>query len=160
MRMVVLFAALAAVILPLAPPASYAQEGQGFAAEGIPAVPLPDAPVVYDTAAGQRIRVSVVTDGLTYPWGLAFLPDGRILVTERLGTLRQIRDGTLDPAPVAGVPEVFTGGPLAGLMDVAAHPRFGENRFVYLTYSKPTAEGSTVALARGRFEGGGPVRSP
>ena len=154
MRMVVLFAALAAVILPLAPPASYAQEGQGFAAEGIPAVPLPDAPVVYDTAAGQRIRVSVVTDGLTYPWGLAFLPDGRILVTERLGTLRQIRDGTLDPAPVAGVPEVFTGGPLAGLMDVAAHPRFGENRFLYLTYSKPTAEGSTVALARGRFEGG------
>ncbi len=117
MRMVVLFAALAAVILPLAPPASYAQEGQGFAAEGIPAVPLPDAPVVYDTAAGQRIRVSVVTDGLTYPWGLAFLPDGRILVTERLGTLRQIRDGVLDPAPIAGVPEVYTEGPLAGLMD-------------------------------------------
>ena len=135
------------------PPASYAQEGQGFAAEGIPAVPLPDAPVVYDTAAGQRIRVSVVTDGLTYPWGLAFLPDGRILVTERLGTVRQIRDGVLDPTPIAGVPEVYTGGPLAGLMDVAAHPRFAENRFVYLTYSKPTESGSTVALARGRFEG-------
>ena len=153
-RSALLLAALTTLSLAAAP-ASHAQERQAqpFAAEGIPAVPLPDAPVVYDTAAGQRIRVSVVADGLTYPWGLAFLPDGRVLVTERLGTLRQIRDGALDPAPVAGVPEVYTGGPLAGLMDVAAHPRFAENRFVYLTYSKPTADGSTVALARGRFEG-------
>ena len=55
---------LLALALPAAP-ASYAQGGQGFAAEGIPAVPLPDAPVVYDTAAGQRIRVSVVTEGLS-----------------------------------------------------------------------------------------------
>ena len=139
----------------LAPPAPDAQERepQPFAAQGIPAVPLPDAPLVYDTAAGERIRVSVVTTGLTYPWGLAFLPDGGVLVTERLGTLRQIRDGVLDPTPIAGVPEVYAEAPLAGLMDVAAHPRFAENRFVYLTYSKPTESGSTVALARGRFEG-------
>ncbi len=145
----------AATLALLAPPAPYAQqpEPQPFAAQGIPAVPLPDAPVTYDTAAGERIRVSVVTTGLTYPWGLAFLPDGGVLVTERLGTLRQIRDGVLDPTPIAGVPEVYTEAPLAGLMDVAAHPRFAENRFVYLTYSKPTASGSTVALARGRFEG-------
>ncbi len=154
-RSALLLAGLTTLAL-MAPSAPNAQEAQAqpFAAEGIPAVPLPDAPVVYDTAAGLRIRVSVVTDGLTYPWGLAFLADGHVLVTERLGTLRQIRDGVLDPAPVAGVPEVFTGGPLAGLMDVAAHPRFAENRFVYLTYSKPTGSGSTVALARGRFEGG------
>ncbi len=158
-RAAVLLLTATTLALP-APPALYAQAGQGFAAEGIPAVPLPDAPVVYDTAAGQRIRVSVVADGLTYPWGLAFLPDGRILVTERLGTLRQIRDGVLDPTPLAGVPEVYTGGPLAGLMDVAAHPRFAENRFVYLTYSKPTESGSTVALARGPLRGRGPVRGP
>ena len=147
---------LTATLALLAPPAPYAQERepQPFAAQGIPAVPLPDAPVVHDTAAGQRIRVSVVADGLTYPWGLAFLPDGSVLVTERLGTLRRIRDGILDPTPIAGVPEVHTEAPLAGLMDVAAHPRFAENRFVYLTYSKPTGSGSTVALARGRFEGG------
>ena len=139
----------------LAPPAPHAQvpEPQPFAAQGIPAVALPDAPVVYDTAAGERIRVSVVTAGLTYPWGLAFLPDGGVLVTERLGTLRQIRDGVLDPTPIAGVPEVSTAAALAGLMDVAVHPRFAENRLVYLTYSKPTPDGSTVALARGRFEG-------
>ena len=139
----------------LAPPAPHAQvpEPQPFAAQGIPAVALPDAPVVYDTAAGERIRISVVTAGLTYPWGLAFLPDGGVLVTERLGTLRQIRDGVLDPTPIAGVPEVSTAAALAGLMDVAVHPRFAENRLVYLTYSKPTPDGSTVALARGRFEG-------
>ena len=146
---------IATTLALLAPPAPDAQEPepQPFAAQGIPAVPLPDAPLVYDTAAGERIRVSVVTTGLTYPWGLAFLPDGGVLVTERLGTLRQIRDGVLDPTPIAGVPEVHTEAPLTGLMDVAAHPRFAENRFVYLTYSKPTENGSTVALARGRFEG-------
>ena len=155
LRPVALFVT-AAALAPSAPaaPAAQAPEPTPFAAEGIPRVPLPDAPVVYDTAAGQRIRVSVVTAGLTYPWGLAFLPDGSLLVTERLGTLRQVRGGVLDPTPIAGVPEVHTEAVLAGLMDVAAHPRFAENRFVYLTYSKATAGGSTVALARGRFEGG------
>lgn len=126
---------------------------QPFSAEGIPGVPLPDPPVEYDTAEGQRIRVSVVADGLTYPWGFAFLPDGRVLVTERLGTLRVIRDGVLDPTPLAGVPEVHTGQALAGMMDVAVHPAFAENRWVYLTYSKPTENGSVVALARGRLDG-------
>ena len=128
-------------------------EPQPFAADGIPSVPLPDEPVVYETAQHQPIRVSVVATGLTYPWGFAFLPDGSVLVTERLGTLRQIRDGVLDPTPIPGVPEVSTEAALAGLMDVAAHPGFAENRLVYLTYSKPTPSGSTVALARGRFEG-------
>ena len=125
-----------------------------FSAGGLPAVPFPDAPVVYDTAEGQRIRVAVVTTGLTYPWGLAFLPDGSILVTERLGSLRRIRDGVLDPTPIAGVPEVSTGPALSGLMDVAVHPRFAENRLVYLTYSKPRRfTGDRVALARARLEG-------
>ena len=129
-------------------------EPEPFAAEGIPAVPLPDAPREYDTASGQRIRVVVVAEGLDYPWGLAFLPDGSLLVTERLGTLRRIRDGAVDPDPIAGVPEVFTESPLGGLMDVALHPAFTDNQFVYLTYSKPVDDGSRIALARGRFEGG------
>ena len=129
------------------------QREEPFSAEGIPAVPLPDPPVDYDTAEGQRVRVSVVADGLTYPWGFAFLPDGSVLVTERLGTLRVIRDGVLEPVPLGGVPEVYTGQALAGLMDVAVHPAFSENRWVYLTYSKPTETGSTVALARGRLDG-------
>src|SRR5262245_42604732 len=66
--------------------------------------PLPKLPMDFDTGEGQRIRVSVVSRGLTYPFSLAFLPDGVILVTERTGKLRVIRNGVLDPQPVSGVP--------------------------------------------------------
>ena len=139
----------------LTPPTFGAQPRQQnvFAANGIPPVPLPDTPVVFDTAEGQRIRVVVVAKGLSHPWGLALLPNGNMLVTERSGSLRLIRDGVLDPTPIPGVPEVFTKVNLAGLMDVALHPQFSQNEFVYLTYSKPTESGATVALARGRFDG-------
>ena len=123
------------------------------APSGIPAVPLPDKPVVYDTAEGQRIRVVVVTRGLSHPWSLAFLPDGSMLVTERTGQLRIIRNGVLDPQPLAGLPAVRAQG-LSGLMDVALHPQFAENRLVYLTYTKPLqGTQNTLALARGRFDG-------
>ncbi len=125
-----------------------------FTAAGIPFVPLPDPPVDFGTAEGQGIRVSVVADGLTYPWGFAFLPDGRILVTERLGTVRVINDGQLEEAALAGVPEVHTEQALAGLMDVSIHPDFAQNRWVYLTYSKSSGNGSVVTLARGRLDGG------
>jgi aldose sugar dehydrogenase len=67
------------------------------APQGIPAVPLPEAPVVYDTAEGQKIRVSVVVRGLANPWSLVWLPDGSLLVTERPGRLRVVRAGVLDP---------------------------------------------------------------
>ena len=140
-------------ILPLS--ARAGQLDEPFAAGGIEAVPLPDPPVVYGTAEGQGIRVSVMTAGLTYPWGFAFLPDGSVLVTERLGALRVIRGDVLDPTPISGMPEVYTGTALAGLMDVAVLPAFSDNRWVYLTYSKPTETGSTVALARGRLDGHG-----
>ena len=131
------------------------------APSGIPAVPLPDKPVVYDTAEGQRIRVVVVTRGLSHPWSLAFLPDPstplgasvNMLVTERTGQLRLIRDGVLDPQPIAGVPGVRSQG-LSGLMDVALHPQFAQNHFVYLTYTKPLqGTQNTLALARGRLDG-------
>ncbi len=97
-------------------------------------------------------RVVTVATGLANPWGMAFLPGGDILVTERPGRLRIIRNGKLDPQPVAGVPEVHARGQ-GGLMDVALHPNFASNRLVYLTYSKPGARGATTAVARGRFEG-------
>jgi len=131
------------------------------APSGIPAVPLPDKPVVYDTAEGQRIRVVVVTRGLSHPWSMAFLPDpstplgasGNMLVTERTGQLRLIRNGVLDPQPIAGVPAVRSQG-LSGLMDVALHPQFAQNRLVYLTYTKPLqGTQNTLALARGRLDG-------
>src|SRR5262245_66186145 len=71
---------------------------------GIADRPLPALPMEFDTAEGQRIRVVVVAKGLTYPFSMAFLPDGAMLVTERTGKLRIIRNGVLDPQPVAGVP--------------------------------------------------------
>jgi glucose/arabinose dehydrogenase len=127
---------------------------------GLASRPLPDKPIVYDTAEGQKIRVVVVAKGLTYPWSLAFLPDGGMLVTERTGKLRIIRNGVLDPKPVEGVPaSVYAGksgdpGAVHGLMDLALHPKFADNHFVYLTYTKPLPnDKTTIALARGTWNG-------
>lgn len=123
------------------------------APSGIPSMPLPTAPVTFETAEGQTIRVVVVARGLSHPWSLAFLPGGDMLVTERGGRLRIIRNGALDPAPVAGVPAVQAQG-LSGLMDVVLHPRFADNRYVYLSYTKPVGpQKSALALARGRWDG-------
>jgi len=120
---------------------------------GVPVPPLGAGPWGFDTAE-QKIRVSVVTRGLSHPWAIAFLPDGSMLVTERPGRLRRVRDGLLDPHALAGVPQVRTDGN-GGLMDVALHPRFAENRLVYLTYTKPVGGGrGAPALARGRLEDG------
>ena len=151
--LVVAFTGLAVACLPTDGFAGQQRDPEPFAAEGLPSVPLPESPIVFDTAEGHKIKVTVVAKGLTYPWGMAFLPDDRILITERLGTLRQLRGGVLDPNPTSGVPEVSTDAALAGLMDVAVHPQFSQNQLIYLTYSKPTPAGSTVALARGRFTG-------
>ncbi len=134
---------------------------------GIPVAPhglaprrLPDKPVEFDTGEGQKIRVVVVTRELEYPWSLVFLPDGSMLVTERMGRLRIIRNGVLDPKPIAGAPVGYgTGesglpGAVHGYMDIVLHPKFAENHFVYLAYTKPLDEKKrTVALARGRWDG-------
>jgi glucose/arabinose dehydrogenase len=121
-----------------------------------PSPPLADGPIVSETALQRQIRL-VVTKGLNQPWSMAFLPDGGILVTERPGRLRIVRDGVLDPNPVAGVPQVRAQG-LAGLMDLALHPRFNENQLIYFTYHKPSANNTgagTITLARGRWDGRG-----
>jgi glucose/arabinose dehydrogenase len=134
---------------------------------GIPIAPLglagrrlPDGPVEYDTAEGQRIRVVAITKALEYPWSLAFLPDGTMLVTERAGRLRVFRSGVLDPQPVSGGPASYWAGEsglpgaIHGYMDVALHPRFAENRYLYLSYTKPLDEKRRrIAVARGRFDG-------
>ena len=106
---------------------------------------------VYETAK-HRVRLVKVADGLEHPWGLAFLPDGRLLVTERPGRLRVVAEGRLDPRPVAGVPEVYDSGQ-GGLLDVALHPRFAENGLVYLSYASPGEGGAATAVARGRLAG-------
>ena len=99
-----------------------------------------------------KIRVTSVVNGLSHPWSLAFLPNGDLLVTERAGRLRLIRKGVLQKESIPGVPAVRESAQ-EGLLDIAIHPRFSENRFVYLTYSRRGDRGTTVALARGRFDG-------
>ena len=135
-----------------------AQNRTGASAlRGVPALPPPDGPVVLHTAEQPRIRVVPIVSGLDHPWGMAFRSNGDILVTERdRGTLRVIRNGQLLDEDIAGVPEVFTGVRLAGLMDVVVHPE--DDTLVYLTYSKAEERdgrrGATVALARGRLDTG------
>src|SRR5436190_16311389 len=91
---------------------------------------LGDGPWTYTTAERNlKIRVSVVTKGLSHPWSLAWLPNGDMLVTERVGRLRILHNGLLDPTPIDGVPKVQSGG-TSGLLDVALHPKFATNGFV------------------------------
>ncbi len=99
----------------------------------------------------QRFRVETVATGVAHPWGMAFLPNGDILVTERPGRMRLIRNGQLQQQPVAGTPEVWANGQ-GGLLDVALHPQFAQNLMVYITYSKSGERGATTALARARWE--------
>jgi len=102
-----------------------------------------------NTKAGT-IKVETVATGLSHPWGLAFLPDGRMLVTERSGTLRLVsKDGKLSP-PLSGVPKVVAMGQ-GGLLDVAIDPDFKSNNLVYLTYSEPGEGGASTAVARGKL---------
>ena len=146
MRAVLLFT-LGAGCTPVAP--------EGPAAEDAD----PPSEVAADPQAGvfdtmeYRIRLVTVADGLSYPYSMAFLPDGDMLFTEMEGRLRLIRDGELQPESIGGVPEVYHTGASKGLMDVALHPDFADNTLVYLTYNTMGADGSTMVLGRGSFDG-------
>ena len=114
---------------------------------------LGDGPFLFETYEERNIRVSVVTKGLSHPWSLAFLPGGDMLITEKVGRLRVVRNGRLDPTPVAGTPMVTSFSTMAGLMDIALHPRFAENRWVYISYHKPAgtdvgADGRETPVAK------------
>jgi len=163
MKVIVFGALIAVVLLSMV---SVAQQTVPFrnnipvAPTGLANRPLPKLPMEFDTGEGQRIRVVQVAKGLAFPWSMAFLPDGAMLVTERTGKLRLIRNGVLDPQPIAGVPaSKYAGrsgdpGAVHGLMDIALHPRFAENHFVYLTYTKPLdGDKTTIGLARGKWDG-------
>jgi glucose/arabinose dehydrogenase len=121
---------------------------------GWPSPPLGEGPFLVESMRPEHrnLRVVVVARGLQQPWSIAFLPGGDLLVTERPGRLRLIKNGVLVPDPVAGVPPVRSGG-LQGLMDVVLHPQFATNRFVYLSYHRPAGEDAgETRLARGRWE--------
>ena len=102
----------------------------------------------------HAFKLETVVIGLEVAWGLDFLPDGRMLVTEKPGRLRIVDNGALVPAPVAGVPAVWAEGQ-GGLLDVAVHPDYATNGWIYLSYSDPRPDGSAMtAIVRGKLQDG------
>jgi glucose/arabinose dehydrogenase len=153
------FGVFAIVTLPRIAPLAAQQQTREFVVEA----PSLDQPLIFDSTTrgsggskipGPKFRV-VPLRGFNYPYALAFLSEGSMLVTERMGRLRIVRDGKLDPEPISGIPEVLNTRQ-RGMNDLALHPRFAENRWIYFTYYKPVA-GTTNAkatLARARYDGG------
>jgi glucose/arabinose dehydrogenase len=135
------------------------QNGTPVAPAGFEPHAIPAEPIEYDTAEVMRIRVVPVARGLVNPWSVAFLPAPTtggvtMLVTEKEGRLRIVRNDVLDPKPIPGAPIVRVQG-RSGLMDVVLHPQFSSNRLVYFSYLKPVGTERQFALtvARGRFDG-------
>ncbi len=132
--------------------------GIPVAPAGFEPQPIPAEPIEFDTAEVMRIRVVPVAR-LVNPWSLAFLPTTALetggvtmLVTEKEGRLRIVRNGVLDPKAIPGTPDVRVQG-RSGLMEVLLHPQFATNRFIYFTYLKPVDEKrAALTLARGRFD--------
>lgn len=104
------------------------------------------------TAVVDSVEPVTVVDGLEHPWGMTWLPDGDLLVTERPGRLRRVSNGKLDPTPIAGVPDLLTLNQ-GGLLDIALHPDFAANRLVYFVYSDGTPQANRTQVARARLEG-------
>lgn len=114
-----------------------------------------DAATPTSVVDSEQARFEIVTlaEGLVRPWSLAFLPNGDMLVTEKPGRLRRIRDGVLLPDAIAGTPDdVYWSGD-SGLLEVLPHPNFTTNGFVYLSYAAGTPEANRTTLVRGRLEG-------
>lgn len=147
--------AIAALAAPLVAQQEVPMRGTTpVAPQGIRIPPLPDSPVRYETAEGQTVRVSVYARGFRNPWSMAFVSDDTILVAERGGAIRVVRDGVVDPEPAAGAPVARAAG-LSGT-DLALHPDFERNRLVYISYTKPIDEKrNTVAVARAVWDGKG-----
>lgn len=114
--------------------------------------PLPADMSNVVTSEDQRFVVQEVVSGLGVPWGIAFLPDGSVLITERAGTLRLVRNGQLLSEPVGNVPEVFARGQ-GGLLDVVIHPNYEQNGWIYLSYSQPVGDVAHTAIMRARLDG-------
>ena len=129
-------AGLAALAVPMAAQQEVPMRGNTpVAPQGIKAPPLPDTPVRYETGEGQTIKVSVYARGFQNPWSMAFVSDDTILVAERGGAIKAVRNGVVDPTPVAGAPRAIGAG-LSGT-DLALHPDFARNHLVYISYTKP-----------------------
>lgn len=115
----------------------------------------PADPSAVHESARHHFRVTAVAAGLEYPWSMAWLPTGEMLIVERPGRLRIMRDGVLDPRPIDGLPAAYRGRGQGGYMDVAVHPNFAVNQLIYLSYGKPNASSSsgTTTIVRGQLVG-------
>jgi len=132
---------------------SVAQIGTDTTASTTESAPDPSAESTDLPASdADRFQIAPVTDNLEHPWGMTWLPNGDILITERPGRLRLIRDGNLAPDPIPGVPDIFTQGQ-GGLLDIALHPDFAENNLVYFAYSDGTIDANRTHIARATFDG-------
>jgi aldose sugar dehydrogenase len=100
----------------------------------------------------HKFGIDTIAQGLLNPWGIAFLPDGRILVTERKGEILIIKDGKLLDEKIEGVPEVYANGQ-GGLLDITLHPDYATNGWIYFSYSKPGANGAGTTIVRTKLEG-------
>ncbi len=100
----------------------------------------------------ENFRILTILEGLERPWSMAWLPNGKMLITERPGRLRIVHNGVLQPQPIVGVPKVLTVGQ-GGLMDVSPHPNFAENRLIYFTYSHGSPSANRTRVARATFDG-------
>lgn len=119
-----------------------------------PAPKLGDGPFDSESWEQRHVRTSIVTRGLEAPRAIEFLPDGNIFIVERAGTLRIIRNGKLDPTPVAGTPQVAANlGIATGFMDLVLHPDFKTNGLVYMSYHKPRGDLGSNAIYRGKWNG-------
>lgn len=115
----------------------------------------PDTATVNDgrsDLAQAQVQQVILEEGLEHPWGMAWLPDGTLMLTERPGRVRLMRRETLDPNPVPGLPDVFARGQ-GGLLDVSVHPQFAENQWVYFTYASGSSGANQTHVARARFDG-------
>ena len=145
-------AALVALTVPLAAQQEVpvGRGGTPQAPQGIKIPPLPVAPVRFETGEGQTIRVSVYARGFNNPWSMAWVSDDTMLVAERGGAIKIVRNGVVDPQPVPGAPVAVANG-LSGT-DLALHPDFERNRLVYISYTKPLPA-QPGAAAAGRAAG-------
>jgi aldose sugar dehydrogenase len=100
----------------------------------------------------QQFKVDTITNKLKNPWGITFLPDGRILVTERAGEIRIVKDGKLLDEKIQNVPAVYARGQ-GGLMDIVLHPNYASNGWIYLSYAKPGTGGGGTVIARAKLQG-------
>ncbi len=112
----------------------------------------PAAPDNPSQTATHIIKVEVVANGLQNPWSMAFLPDGRMLITERPGRLRIFANGNLQTEPISGLPPIWQNGQ-GGLLDVALHPNYTKNGWIYFAYASAVGNVGNTAIARARLQG-------